>query len=108
MQHDLPTEPLDSFDLDGGSCRGHADDGLGASPRRAESDALRVVAGGAADDAAFEVVVRQGGHLVVGAAELEGEDGLHVLALEEDSIADCVRQAGRVVQRSLHGYVVHG
>jgi hypothetical protein len=41
-----------------------------------------VVAGRGADDAALEFLGRQAGDLVVGAAQLEGEHRLHVLALE--------------------------
>jgi hypothetical protein len=58
------------------------------------------------DHAAAE---RRGGqvrHLVVGAADLEGEHGLQVLALEPDLVAEPRRQLRGRNQRGLDGHVV--
>jgi hypothetical protein len=45
-------------------------------------DALGVVAGRSADDTSGLGLGRQAGHAVIGAADLEREDGLKILALE--------------------------
>jgi hypothetical protein len=46
------------------------------------------------------------GHLVVGAAQLEGEDRLHVLALEQNAVAGARREVGRRLQRRLYGDII--
>ena len=61
---------------------------------RRERDALRVVAGARRDDAARALGVRQVRDAVVGAAQLEAEDRLQVLALEEDLVLQPARQVG--------------
>ena len=49
-------------------------------------DALRVIAGAGGDDAARTLAIRQVRDLVVGAADLEAEDRLQILALESTSL----------------------
>jgi hypothetical protein len=48
----------------------------------------------------------QVGDLVVGAAQLEAEHRLHVLALEQDPVAAARRQDGRQLQRRFDGHVI--
>ena len=45
-------------------------------------------------------------HLVVGAAQLEREDGLLVLALQQDAVAEPPRQRRRELERRLDRHVV--
>jgi hypothetical protein len=47
----------------------------------------------------FQLLGRQVGHLVVGAAQLEAEHRLLVLALEQHVVAQAARQAARRLQR---------
>ena len=55
---------------------------------RRQRHALRVVAGRGADDAALRDRVRQVRDLVVGAAQLEREHRLQVLALQQHRVAE--------------------
>jgi hypothetical protein len=48
---------------------------------------------------------RQAGDLVVGAAQLEGENRLHVLALENDLVADPGGQVAGQVERRFDRHV---
>ena len=67
----------------------HHDRRAAAEPLRGERHALRVVAGRRRDHAAR--AARAGGrlrHLVVGAAQLEREHRLQVLALEQHAVAE--------------------
>src|SRR6185436_15822013 len=82
------------------------DDGAQSELARRERDPLGMVAGAGGDDAAGALVGRQVRDLVVGAAQLEAEDRLQVLALEEDRVAETARQAGRGVERRLARDVV--
>src|ERR1044071_7323905 len=70
-------------------------------PLGGESNALGVIAGGRGDDAALERGAREAGHFIVGAAALERENRLQVLALEPDMIAEAAREHRRVFQRRL-------
>ena len=106
VQDDLAAEGADGVDLERRRRRRHDDQRLAAEPPRRERDALRVVAGRGADDAARERVGRQPDHLVVGAAQLEAEHRLGVLALEEDVVAEARRERRRSVERRLDGDVV--
>ena len=75
--------------------------------RRADKrHALRVVAGRGADHAALRGRVVQRGDLVVGAAQLEREDRLQVLALEQDVVAQPARQPAGRLERGLDRDVV--
>ncbi len=88
--------------------RRHRHDDHRARPQlaRRQRDALRVVAGAGRDHAAAERGRRQVDHLVVGAAQLEAEDRLQILALEQDLGAETRRQQRRDVERRLDGDVV--
>ena len=53
-----------------------------------------MIAGARRDDAAGALVRCQLRDLVIGAAKLEAEDRLEVLALEEDRVAEPAREPG--------------
>ena len=107
MQDHVAAQRPHGGDLDGGRGDRH-DDGRdrAALPRR-EGDTLGVVAGRGADDAARQLLRRQGGDLVVGAADLEREDRLQVLALLQHRPAEPGRKPGQGVQGRFDGDVVH-
>ena len=65
-----------------------------------------MVAGAGSDDTARPLPVRQMRNLVVGAAQLEAEDRLQVLALEKDFVVETLGQAWRLVERRLPRHVV--
>src|SRR5690606_41033907 len=67
---------------------------------------LRVVSGRAADHALRERTRVELRDLVVGAAQLERENRLLVLAFQPDLVAEAARQARRVVERGLERDVV--
>ena len=69
-------------------------------------DALGVVAGAGGDDAAGPFLLAQVRDLVVGAAQLEAEDRLQILALEEHLVRQAPREARREVERRLARHVV--
>jgi hypothetical protein len=69
--------------------------------------ALGMVAGRSRDHAARQRVGLELRHLVIGAAQLEGEHRLHVLALEQDTVVRSLRQIGRRLQRRLDRHVVY-
>ena len=73
----------------------HADGGFCATLAGGVGDTLRMVAGGCGDDAASQLVLGQGGDLVVGAANLEGTGDLQVLRLEENLVSGHVGQHRR-------------
>jgi hypothetical protein len=66
---------------------------------RAQRHALGVVAGRGANHALFELLRRQVRHLVVGAAQLEAEDGLLVFALEQHLVVQAPAQVFGGLQR---------
>jgi hypothetical protein len=66
---------------------GHVDARGHAERRRGERDALGVVAGARGDDAPCTLGVRQRGHAVDRAAQLEGAGALQVLGLEQHARA---------------------
>jgi hypothetical protein len=84
----------------------HDDDRFDREPGGRIGDALRVVAGRRRNDAACAGGSVDMDHLVVGAAQLEREDGLVVLALQEDTVAQPGRQIARRFEFRLAGYVV--
>ena len=84
----------------------HDDAGAHAEVLRGHRDALRVVAGAGRDHAAAPFGLREAGHAVVGAANLEAEDRLEVFALEEHGDAEAGRQPRRGVERRLARDVV--
>ena len=105
-QHHLGATGSDGVDLDAGRGDGHDDCRAASQALRRERDALRVVAGGCRDHPALQRSVGERGHLVVSAAQLEGEDGLHVLPLEQEVVADPRGEGRRALQWSLDGHVV--
>ena len=106
LEHDRRAERGDGVDLDLRRRHRHHDRRARAEPLRGESDALGVVAGRGGDDALRRVARRQARHLVVGAAELEREDGLEVLALQQQPVAEPLREERRLLQRRLDRDVV--
>ncbi|SPC08061.1 hypothetical protein CT19431_190026 [Cupriavidus taiwanensis] len=109
VQHDLdPLAAALAHGVDLHLRRGHrhGDDGLALQPGRRQRHALRVIAGGGGDHAALDLFRRQRGHLVVRAAQLEGEDRLGVLALEPDRVAGAGRQLVRIGQFGLLRHVI--
>jgi hypothetical protein len=69
-------------------------------------DALGVVARARGDDATPGFRSAQLRHLVVGAAELEAEHRLQILALQQNLVLETARQTRRPVERTLVGHVV--
>ncbi len=65
-----------------------------------------MIAGAGGNDAARPLAIGQVRDLVIGAADLEAEDRLQILALEEHLVAETLRQARRRVQRRLARDVV--
>ena len=106
-QHDLAAAPLDRLDLDPRRRGRHDDDRPAADLGRRQRDALGMIAGRGADHAALELVRRQPGDLVVGAAQLEGEHRLHVLALENDLVADPGGKVAGQFERRFDRHVVN-
>ena len=90
-----------------GRGRRHDDDGATSEFVRRERDALRMVARRGGDDATGALLIGESGHLVVRAAELEGEDLLQILALEEHAVVEPTGQVGRDLERRLDRNVVH-
>ena len=106
LEDDRRPESGDGVDLDLRCRHRHHDRGLGPEALRGERHALGVVARGGGDDAPAEVRSRKAGHLVVRPAELEREDGLEILALQQQAVAEPGREKRRLVQRRLDGDVV--
>ena len=95
VQHDLGAEGADGVDLERGRGHRHDDQRPAAELARGERDALGMVAGRGADHAARQLLRREVRHLVVGAAQLEAEHRLRVLALEQHLVAEPGREARR-------------
>ena len=106
VQHHLGAQAAHRLDLDLRRGLRHHDHGADAELARREGDALRVVAGADGDHAARALGLGQVRDAVVGAAQLEAEDRLQVLALEQDRAAQPARQARRRVERRLPADVV--
>jgi len=105
-QHDLAAAFGDGIDLDLRRGGRHYDHGTDAELLRRQRDALRVVAGRGADHAPLPLRRRQMHDLVVGAAQLEAEHRLHVLALEQYAVAAARREDRRQLQRRFDGHVI--
>ena len=105
-EDDLGAARGDGVDLDPRRGHGHHDQRPAAQPLRRERDALRVVAGRRGDHATLQGFRRQRRHLVVRAAQLEGEDGLHVLALQKQRVFHPGRERRGFFQRRLQSDVV--
>lgn len=99
VQHDMSTQARDVEVLDTGCGFGHDNGGGDLELAGRVGDALSVVAGGAADDALPADGRVEVGHLVVGAAQLEAEDGLLVLALEENIALESVAEVDGGLER---------
>ena len=82
VQLDLGAHAAHRVDLDLRRGLRHHDDGAQPELARGERDALRVIAGAGGDDAAGALLGVEVRDAVVGAAQLEAEDRLQVLALE--------------------------
>ena len=96
----------DRLHLDGRRCARHDDRGPNAEFLGRQGHALGVVAGRGADHPALQRLARKPGHLVVGAAQLEGKDRLQVLALEQDWVAEPGGEARHGVERALDRDIV--
>ena len=79
---------LGGFHLADGGTSGHADDGLDAQLGGGQSNALRMVAGGAGDNAVSSLFLGQRADLVVRTANLERAGQLQVLCLDVEILAD--------------------
>ena len=106
VQHDLRAARQHRVDLDARRGHGHHDHRPAAEALRGEGDPLRVIAGARRDHAPGEARTRQPGHLVVGAAQLEREYRLQVLALDEQAVAQAPGQPGRELERRFARHVV--
>jgi len=106
VQHHFGAARRHRVDLDLRRGHRHDDDGAAAELLRGQRHALRMVAGAGRDHAALERGRRQVRHLVVRAAQLEREHRLQVLALEQQRVAEALRQAGRALERRFDGHVV--
>jgi hypothetical protein len=106
MQHDMAAHSAHGLDLDVGCGARHHDCGLQAELARRQRDALRMIAGRGANDTPRALFGRERGHLVVGAAQLEGEDRLQILALEADAGAQPGGEPRHAVERALDRHVI--
>ena len=105
-EDDLGAARLHRLHLDRRRRARHDDDRAQPELLRRAGDALGVVAGAGRDHAAGAFDGVEVGDLVVGAADLEAEDGLEVLALEVHAVAQSCRQPWRELERRLAGDVV--
>ena len=108
VEADLATQGANGVDLDRGGDGGHDDDGAHPQQGGGAGHALGVVAGRGGDDAALALGRAQGAHGVVGAADLERVDGLEVLALDLDGVAQAGRQGRHLLQGRVLGRLVDG
>ncbi|MNF85343.1 hypothetical protein D3C84_677350 [compost metagenome] len=108
VQHHPRAAGTHRLHLDVRGAAWHDDDRLDAELLRAQRQALGVVAGGGGDYPARLLFLAELGDLVVGAADLEGEHRLQVLALEQDLVVQPFGEAARRLQGSFHRHVVDG
>ena len=106
VQDDAGAARDDRVDLDLRRGDRHDDRRAALQALRGECHALGVIARRRRDDTALQLRRRQLRHLVIGAAQLEGEHGLHVLALEQQCVADALRQRACRFERRLDRDVV--
>jgi len=97
---------LHCIDLDLRRGRRHDDHRPATELARRERHALGMIAGRGGDDAALSLRRRQVGHFVVGAAQLEREHRLHVLALEQHAVADPCREIRREFEWRFDRHVI--
>ena len=105
-QHHLSAQTAHGIHLDGGRGHGHDDDGFASQTAGGQGHPLGMVAGRGGDDAAAQLFGRKTGHLVVGAAQLEGKHRLQVVPLEQHAVAQAAGKAHGLIQRGLDGHVV--
>ena len=106
VQDHLGAARLDRMHLHLRGRHRHHDDRPGAEPLGGQGHALRMVAGGSADHAAGELGRRERRHFVIGAAQLEGEDALHVLAFQQEGVVEPRGEVRRLLQRRFLRHVV--
>jgi len=106
LEHDFAAEVEHRLHLDVRRRPRHHDHRRDAAPSSRERDALRVVASRRTDHAALALGRAEADDLVVGAAQLEREHRLEVLALEQDAIAETRRELRRLVDGALDGDIV--
>ena len=105
-QHHLSAHRPHRIHLDPRRRLRHDDDRAQTELLRRERHALRVIAGAGGDDAARPLLVGEMRDLVVGAAQLEAEDRLQILALQQHLVVETLGQPGRLVERRLPRHVV--
>ena len=106
MQHDAPAEAAHRLNLDVRRGARHHDGRLDAELLCRQRHALRMIAGGGADHAALGLDRGETRDLVVGAAQLEREDGLQILVLEERAAAEPGGQARQRIERAFDRNVI--
>ena len=106
VQFDLGAHAAHRVHLDLRRGLRHDDGGVQSELARGERDALRVIAGAGGDHAARALIRVEVRDAVVGAAQLEAEDGLQILALEMDARAEPRRQQRRRIERRIARDVV--
>ncbi len=83
VQNDFAAQCTNGVGLDSGCRHRHHDEGADMVPFRSQRDALCVVAGRAADDAARQFLGAERGDLVISAAQFEREYRLQILAFHQ-------------------------
>ncbi len=106
MQHHLAATGAHALHLQLRRGARHDDGGLDAQFARRQRQALRMVTRRGGDHAAGELFGRQLRQLVVGAANLEGEHRLQILALEQNLVAEPLGKLAGGLQRGFDGHVV--
>ncbi|MCY1361949.1 hypothetical protein D9M69_486450 [compost metagenome] len=106
VQHRLAAAGAHALHLQFRGGARHHDGRLDAQLAGGQRHALRMVAGGGGDHAALQLLAGQLRQLVVGAANLEGEHRLQILALEQDLVAQPLGKLAGRLQGSFHGDVV--
>src|SRR5690606_16510948 len=106
MDDDLAAQPAHRLDLDGGRGARHYDDRARTHAPRRIGDALCMVAGRGTDHTAAAVGFTKTGELVVSAALIVREAGLHVPALQQHLATEPRRQLPHAVERYLDRRIV--
>ncbi len=106
VEHDFTAEARNGGDLDLRRGGRHHDHGADAAVARREGHALRVIAGGCADDAASRGRFGKIGDLVVRTADLEREHRLQVLALQQDLTAEPRGETLHAIERRRLRHVI--
>ncbi|VVP47573.1 hypothetical protein PS732_05312 [Pseudomonas fluorescens] len=107
VQHHFAATRTHAFDLDFRGGLGHDDGGFHTQHFRRQGQTLRMVARRRGDHATGALLVGQLGQLVVGAANLEGEHGLQVFALEPNVITQPLGELASILQRGFYGNVIN-